>query len=327
MPFVGALFFHLSAGELTSIEKATHVIRGTIDSTETEFAGGLIPITHVVVRVKEVYKNTDGQLATNSVVRLLVYGCRLDAGNIVEFSHKEVLLFKKGQEIIVPLKKNHASYVLFDQDDPFALTYVTNTTAAGYDEDFEKKAFYKEMKDDYFLRQQRQFKNREQDRRERIRVALWADKMMRNSTRNIKDIDIGNARNFRDMIAAKAAYSPINAANAAYTIAKVRIKEIREENVKSGGKCTLIFFECIKNIKGKQFQKEDTISIPSQQKLNDEGWIVPAVGDTGLILLNDFKNAVNSTEFFLKQINGGLQTGRNDHISEQELMEIISKEQ
>jgi hypothetical protein len=311
------------ADQLTSIEQATHIIRGTVENTETEFAGGIIPITHVWVRVNDVMKNSDNSLSTNSLIRILVYGCET-SDNVLTTSNEEMILFKKGQQIIVPLKKYYEHYRLFELDDPFALTFVTDNSVAGYDEGRENEPQDKTPKQDYFLRQQQEFKNHESLRMERIHYALYADKMLSKSTRYLRDKDIANAQYFMDLVGAKAHYSSINVARASASIVKVKVMEIR--TAKAGGEGLEIVCNVIQNIRGKRFSKELIVPVAGKKDLDDRGILLPKIGDSGLLLLNPKGAPINSPDFFIKEDNNGLVVGGNEHVSDQSFLQLLSEE-
>jgi hypothetical protein len=313
------------ADQLTSIEKATHIVYATVESTATEWAGSLIPITNVFLRVDESIKNSGGALNPNSVIKILEYGCETK-DNVIQTSKEEIILFRKGQRIIVPLQKYYEHYRMFSLDDPFALVYVTGRSAAAYDQTIESYSNGNGLsqKEQFYIRQQRQFRNHERQRRQMVLTAFRSDFMLKKTTRFLVDENIGDARAYMNLLTAKAQNSTITLARSAFTVAKVKVKEIRSVNAHGAG-AEQLALECLHSLKGKRLANELIVPLPPENFRNAFGWRLPNIGETGIILLDKNDMPVQPHEFFIKSDQEGKWIIGNNAMSDQKLLQLLSK--
>lgn len=294
------------AQQISSIDRATHIIRGTVEKTEPEMAGGLVPITHVEVRIDRIFKDSDGSLTEGGILKILLYGMETE-NNLTASADNELTYLKTGHQIIVPLRKYFNNFLLLDKGDPFRLAYVKGNNAAGFDAEGIKTLNLDARKNRYYIEQQRGFEKKEPQRKKALNDI---SNFEGNGQKSLSEDDFADVDKYSELISAKADFCALKAAFRAPIAAKVKILSLTPTPgpIKGSSKLTV---QVLESIKGNISIGNATIFLPAQDDLIHNGIGLPQEGTTGIILLTNSLKPIGFPDFFIPEVNGELKLGRN----------------
>ncbi len=294
--FVALIATPLFSFQLTPLERATHIVHGKVIASDCKFAGGVIAMTETKIKVWDILKNSDDQLASGDVVTIMGYGC-FDGDLKFSDSENEMVLLRVGSEVVLPLLKYYDHYKMFKSSEPFAIGHVFKNRVSLYDESALSQSGPISFKERFIQNQNQKWKDEEPENDEKIGSALFEDLLLREKMGNVTTTSSKTLGAYLNVLKAKADLSGVNGARRAPLVVKVQVQSLTFES-KDGESSAKVVFTWLEDVKGRLGKQTLTLSLPGVSTASAYGFRLPKIGDKGLLLMKNPETVYPVPEYF-----------------------------